>query len=86
MLSFVKGKATGLSEALAADSADVGLFTEVQVTMLHTSLSTRKGLMANIAFIRLQAPVAGFHMALEVGLGVVGFAAVCSHAAVDTRH
>jgi len=74
-----------LSETLAADSADVGLFAEVQVTMLHTSLSTCKGLVAEITLIRSQAPVAGLHVALEVGLGVVGFIAVRSHAAVDTR-
>lgn len=42
--------------------------------------------MTHLALKRSQAPVAGLHVSLQIGLGVVGFAALCSHAAVDTGH
>ena len=42
--------------------------------------------MTNLALKGSQAPVAGLHVSLQIRLGVVGFTALGSHAAVDTGH
>lgn len=86
MSPLMKGKPTCLSEAFSTNSANIGLFPIVQVTMLYASLSAGKGLMTNLAFKGSQAPVAGLYMSLQIRLGVVGFIALCVHAAVDTGH